>query len=236
MSRSRPPTTRHARLLFVAANERRKCDTRGCPKNRSWTRRFCQGCDWAPDARAIDRKLVDVYARKMATFIKDYATAPSVVAALDIMSRILSGRMSTNKYLLRELRRLREAPAGPVSCEEALAAVGGVYLLHLYRPETLDDGKRLTFAIANRFFRARPLESRRQQSRKTGLMYHYVYEPRCEARGVLGGLVRKHLAVFLHNVFSRIEDDYRIAVRQRMALKEPIAGREPMPPLPTEPR
>ena len=177
----------------------------------------------------------------MKTFIEDYKEAPAVVAALETMQRLLDGRMSPAKATShRELRRLREADVkGPVTPVEALEVAGAVMLLHLYRPELLPStglsDKRLTYAIANQLFRLRPAEYRMKQSSKTGKMYRHVRDPLCASRQDVGGLVRKHFALFFHHVFDRMEQDYRADVRRRMALKEPITGNAPMPPLPPLP-
>lgn len=236
-------STKSERLLFIRENERRKCDAKGCTKNRRWTSRWCHLCDYRarrygdPLGRQVDLELVKVYRGKMAAFIKDYSEAPAVVAALETMQRLLAGRLSPAKATAhRELRRLREAEAGPVTPEEGLEVAGAVMLLHLYRPELLPSNglsdKRLTFAIANQLFRLRPAEYYMKQSGNTGKMYRHVRDPVCSSRQNIGGLVRKYLALFFVHVFDRMEQDYRADIRRRMALKEPIAGKASMPPLP----
>ncbi len=239
-------STKSERLLFVRENERRKCDAPGCTRNRRWTGRWCTSCDYRarrhgdPTRRQVDQSLVKLYRGKMKAFIKDYAEAPAVVAALETMQRLLAGRMSPAKATShRELRRLREAEAGPVTPEEGLEVAGAVMLLHLYRPELLPSNglsdKRLTYAIANQLFRLRTAEYYMKQSSKTGRVYRHVRDPVCVSRADVGGIVRKHLALFFVHVFDRMEQDYRADVRRRMALKETIEGKAPMPPLPPLP-
>lgn len=178
-----------------------------------------------------------LYRSKMKVFIEDFKDAPPVQAALETIKLILAGRMSPVKSTShRELRRLREAEVGPVNAEEGLEVVGAVMLYHLYRPELLPNNglsdRRLTFAIANQLFRLRPAEYRMKQSGITGKMYRHVSDPVVASRQNIGGLVREHLFLFMHNVVERMEQDYRGDVRRRMALKAPITEKSPMKPLP----
>lgn len=251
------------RRQFVQQNQRKPCSARGCTKRRHWTGKWCPTHAWRmrhhghEHGLILDKDLVLVYRKKMAAFLEAYHDIAQVKAAVAVMDKLLSGRMLPKKsYAQRELRRLRETPFGQMTVSamltaesvtareavdsgsgltplEALEIVGAIYLLSLYRPDTLPDDRRLTFALATWLYKARPMVYRRKRCEKSGRTYNYFAEPNSGAREDVGSLVRKHLAVFMHHVFNRIEDDYRAEVRRKMALKEPITSGVSMPPLPT---
>ena len=230
------------RRQFAHQNERKPCAAPGCIKRRHWTGKWCSTHAWRvrhhghPEGLLLDNALVLTYRKKMAAFLDTYADAPQVDAAVQFMGRLLSGRLSTRKsYAQRELRRLRD---DGLDAMEALEIVGGVYLLSLYRPETLPDDRRLNFALATWLFKARPYQARQRLSSATGSMYTQYVQPLSGAKDEVGGLIRQHLSVFFRHVFTRIEADYRTEVRARMALKEPITASPsptPQPAMPAPP-
>ena len=146
-------TTAAERRNFVAANSRKRCSVAGCTSFRQWTSTWCANhrgrvaVHGHPEAGNLDPVLIETYRLKFAKFLDLYEDTPQVRAALEVMSELLKGKLVSRRSLcLRELRRLRDGErhhgdhgSGPITAHAALAIVGGVYWLSLYRPATLHD-------------------------------------------------------------------------------------------------
>ncbi len=226
------------RRNFVAANTRKKCSAVGCTAYRKWTSSWCSNhkgrvaTHGHPEGGRLDTGLVETYRAKFARFLDLYEDTAQCRAAEDWMRSLLKGNLIKRRsYAQRELRRLREGERhpgdhddGPITAREALAIVGGVYWLSLYRPDALHDDVRLTYALATHLFKAKVMDARQRVSRTSGQPYMYRRRPAATGKQDVGGVIRRDLAVFFMNSWDRAEDDFRSDAHRAMTLKEPMAS------------
>ena len=221
------PTTRATRTAFARRNETLPCSAPHCHKTRLWTNRWCQlhgrrvywHGHWS--GRALTVKELRPHRRTMRQFLKQYADAPQVQAALKVTDALLQGHLTgLSSPASKHLRRLREGGLKPT---EALTILGSVWFLSLAGTNTFPNDDSLTMALGLQLIRSRPHYREHYLSPSKGTTEVRSQRPEGVARREIGNVVRRRLGAFLSQAQRRLDGDREAREAASQLLASPIA-------------